>query len=420
MRSRLKETVSDEALLDALTGTTVVLIADERNLQSHSAQCAFVSAAMLMARSGHRVHLVAPEISLIGAQPPLLRDRLIEGLLEVGSDLLPDVEFHTGPPEKADLAIVFGDSRWSDQSDLTLHLNATRWSGELSAINACSWNEEDWPFGRLAAAGIAASEAFKVSMRKLHDHAASSIFYKLFAPVLEANLALAPEGTPKISHLGTFDCVSGGAITNATLFALARIPEVSGQARVIEPEPGDLTNMNRYMLMRRSRCTLRKIVDLATQVLAGLQVAGVEHRYDEETRWGIEPFASKVLVGVDHIPSRWLVQQANPNWLGVGATEGFYASVSFHAPELACAGCAHPENSKEAGAIPTVAFVSYIGGLMLAALFAEHAAQNNLPLDRQRRIATTLRLDRPVTWESLKIHENCPLHHQADREKMSA
>ena len=133
-----------------------------------------------------------------------------------------------------------------------------------------------------------------------------------------------------------------------------------------------------------------------------------------------DPLAPSVLVGVDHIPSRWLVQEANPVWLAVGATEDFFASVSFHAPKLACAGCAHPEYSEVGGPIPTIAFVSFIGGLMLAALLAEHIAQQNLPLDQQQRIATTLRLDQPVTWEPLKVNERCPLHNRAGREKMVA
>lgn len=420
MRTRLVESVSDEALLDALTSTTVVLIADERNLQSHAAQSAFISAAMLMARSGHSVHLVAPNVPLFGAQPPLARDRLIEGLLEVGTDMLPDVEFRIGEPDKADLAIALGDSAWNGQADLTLHINATRWAGELSAHSAHPWKERDWPFGALAAAAITASEAFKVSMRQLRKFAGSRVYDKYFAPALVANLVLAPEDTLTALDVGAIDCVSGGAITNTTLFALARIPDVRGHVRVIEPECGDLSNLNRYPLMRRSRCRMRKIDDLGSQLLAGLKVDGVSLRYDEETCAVFDPLAPSVLVGVDHIPSRWLVQEAKPVWLAVGATEDFFASVSFHAPKLACAGCAHPEYSEVGGPIPTVAFVSFIGGLMLAALLAEHIAQQNLPLDQQRRIATTLRLDQPVTWEPLKVNERCPLHNRADREKMVA
>jgi hypothetical protein len=40
-------------LLGALIGTRAALVADRANIASHSAQTAFVTAASLMARSGH-------------------------------------------------------------------------------------------------------------------------------------------------------------------------------------------------------------------------------------------------------------------------------------------------------------------------------------------------------------------------------
>ena len=41
------------------------------------------------------------------------------------------------------------------------------------------------------------------------------------------------------------DLISGGAITNAALYALLRIPEITAAIRVIEPETLDLPNLNR-------------------------------------------------------------------------------------------------------------------------------------------------------------------------------
>src|SRR5207249_74234 len=71
---------SDEVLLDALMSTKVSLVADADNLASHSAQSAFVTAAMLMARSGHEVHLIAPNLALKGHQPPLPAGNIIDSL----------------------------------------------------------------------------------------------------------------------------------------------------------------------------------------------------------------------------------------------------------------------------------------------------------------------------------------------------
>jgi hypothetical protein len=47
--------------------------------------------------------------------------------------------------------------------------------------------------------------------------------------------------------------------------------------------------------------------------------------------------APHVPVGVDHIPTRWLVQQM-PRWFGVGATTHWSAGTSFDERELAARG----------------------------------------------------------------------------------
>ena len=67
IRDEVGNDLSDDVLIQALTSTSVVLVADKRNLRSHSAQTALVTAAMLMARSAHRVFIVAPDTDLVVA-----------------------------------------------------------------------------------------------------------------------------------------------------------------------------------------------------------------------------------------------------------------------------------------------------------------------------------------------------------------
>ncbi|MFM9701341.1 hypothetical protein, partial [Streptomyces europaeiscabiei] len=52
MRDEVRADVPDTVLMEALTGTRIALIGDQTNLASHAAQTAFVTAAILMARSG--------------------------------------------------------------------------------------------------------------------------------------------------------------------------------------------------------------------------------------------------------------------------------------------------------------------------------------------------------------------------------
>src|SRR5208337_5430840 len=109
MRDEMSSKVADRDLLDALTGSEIALVADAATLQSHSCQTAFVTAALLTARSGHTVYLVAPDVPLVGKQPPLSKDSLMSALIDVGRDLIPGIEFRTGPPTHAiDAAVLFG------------------------------------------------------------------------------------------------------------------------------------------------------------------------------------------------------------------------------------------------------------------------------------------------------------------------
>ena len=98
MRDELRQDIGDGVALQALTQTDVALCADRETLTGHAAQCAFVTSALLMGRCGHRVSLLAPDVPLVGAQPPLRGRTLIGALLEIGRDLLTGVEFTAQTP----------------------------------------------------------------------------------------------------------------------------------------------------------------------------------------------------------------------------------------------------------------------------------------------------------------------------------
>ena len=145
--------IADCVLLDALTSTRVALVANAANIASHSAQTAFVTAAMLMARSGHQVSLQAPDVPMLAPQPPLQPGNMIEQLAKVGKDLLPGIEFNIGEPEgEVDLAIGFGDTPFNVSARRKIRLNAEPWAGVIMHENQpSSWGATFWPFGALAA-----------------------------------------------------------------------------------------------------------------------------------------------------------------------------------------------------------------------------------------------------------------------------
>ena len=397
MRDEVSMLVPNDTLLSALTGTHVVLIADAVSLRTHSAQSAFVTAALSMARSGHRVYLMAPDVPMAGHQIPLKRGTLVTELLAVGTDLLPGVEFSTSLPDHPlDLAVALGDTKIEVAAERFIRLNATNWSGSIER-SAMPWRGDEWPLGGMAAGALASVEAFKCAMQKL-QHGANNPerLQTVFAPTDEVSYRLAPEETPTVNELGAFDCISGGAIIQAALYVLSRVPNVTGHARVIEPETADLSNLNRYAILRRQDKDQAKGEQLAHALApTGLVIDAVDVRYNGAIRETLR-LAPAVLVGVDDIPTRWDVQRANPDWLAVGATTHWSAMASFHEAGLGCAECAHPYDDPNGGRIPTVAFVSFWAGLLTATYFLRHLSGVDAPEHEQQTFVTPLRAENAV------------------------
>lgn len=394
MRSDLKPGVSDEQLITALMSTRVMLAADAAVLATHSGQSAFIAAATTMARSAHPVWLAAEDVPLLRPQPPLHGEQLLPALHEVGRDLLPGWSFEEGEPEAVDLLVLFGRPDVTVEAAATLYANATDWGCQVANQPVGEWQGEEWPLGGLAAATVAAGEAYKMAMSKLRSHASSPpLFDDLYAPLKKVDIALAPQATPKVTDLGRFDLVSAGAIGNAALHVLLRVPESSGNCRVIDHDRSALTNLNRNALLRRSRLDDPKVEDLASYATE-LGIDPVPHRFKDESAPPIE-LDRVVLVGVDHIPSRWAVQRENPAWLGIGGTEGYSVQCSWHEEGLACARCVHPADIARNGEIPTTAFVSYWAGLLLAVAFLRHRSGIAQPTNEQAAFLSALR---PESW----------------------
>ena len=409
MSTDLRDDVPADELLQALTSTTVVLSAGEGVLATHSGQCAFVTAATLMARCGHTIWLDAPNVELVGNNPPVRERRLIDGLVELGFDLLPGRSFNVGnPTAKPDLAIIFGADSSAPDAVSQIHLTADDWSASIVEAEDATWAGGEWPIGGLAAAALASGEAFKVAMRRLRSWAASPLMFDAFyAPARAAHIRLAPQETPKQAKLGRVDLISGGAIGNAFLYALLRVRGCTGAIRVMDDDASALSNLNRNALLRRSRLDLAKVEDLASFGTEELEIQPLVHRFEgDEARLTL---ADTVIVGVDHIPSRWAAQRSDPHWLGIGATERFLVQVSHHEPGTACAQCLHPEDAPLDGPIPTVAFVSFWAGLLLATALLRKAAGMPSVENEQQTFFACLR---PESWDYAQslvpVQEGCP------------
>jgi hypothetical protein len=270
------------------------------------------------------------------------------------------------------------------------------------------WRATFWPMGALAVAGLGAGEAFKIAIRRLLPYALSPTNTNdLSAPIGETSFSLAIDGTPFCRDLGEVDCISGGAITNSVLYCLARIPGVTARGRIIEPDTADLTNLNRNMLLLRSGSETPKAQGLAQVLRPGLWFEPIPKHYDSKLAGTIAPLAPVVVVGVDHIPTRWGVQQANPRLLVIGATSHWSAMASFHSHGLGCAHCLHNRDDGANGLIATTACVSFWAGLLSASYLARHAAGETLSAQEQQVYLTPFRPEHPFS-SPVAMRRDCP------------
>lgn len=266
--------------------------------------------------------------------------------------------------------------------------------------------------GAMAAATLVAAESFKIVGRALLPHATKNEahFKELFEAIDETGFQLAPEGTPMISDLGEFDLISGGAVSNAFLYAVLRLPDVSGRCRVFEGDVSEHSNRNRNMLLVPEYIGRPK-GDLFQETVAGIRCQPMRRHFHKTD---LLTLASRVVVGVDDILIRWDLAEARSEWMGVGATTHFGAMASVHYPYAACAACLHPRNEVPEGDTPTVAFVSFMAGLMVAAHYIRDLGASEARLASHHRFAVPLQMGGAWAGKVAPI-PNCPAKCPASR-----
>ena len=360
--------VSAEQIIDGLLGTTVRIRADAANLSSANGQTALCTLFGQIAMMGIGIDLDIPERPLLIPQPPLRGDELRAALLDYARDLVPGMRCESGLGA-ADLSFVLGDGT-SMRTTNVLRVTGIDWScavGPADQIPRRRW-DGDWPVGALLAAVAAAPEALRAALQRIASatgHRLSTEFDSKPGTTVRIDLSNWAIQRGRLD-LGRVDVISGGAITNATIYAILRVPELSADLRVIEPETIDLTNLNRYPLARRSDEEQPKARVLEGYSRVSFQISGILARFDDSWSALLGSLAPRVLVGADQIPVRWAVQKAAPRWLQVSGTSHFFAMASSHHPDGPCAGCAHPIDEDGNEPIPTISFVSLWAGILQA------------------------------------------------------
>lgn len=362
-------------IVDGLRSTTARIIADRANVSSPAGQTALVTLYAQLAMIGLQIDLDIPTVDLLTEQPPLRGCELVSGLVDYSDDLLPGGSSRAATP---DVTFALGDTPAPTGA---VRVAGNGWRARVGrGITTAPWRGVG-PVGAMAAAAAAAVEGLRAAVPRIAEHLqhpAPDDSRWRNVPGRQVELSLDRYRVDGAVHLGDVDIVSGGAITNAAMYALLRVPALTATMRIVEPEPLDLSNLNRYALARRSTVSLLKTRILEAFSTTSIGLSGVDTRLDDHTLPSLGSLAPRLLVGVDDIPSRWVAQRAAAtSWVCVGASSHDFVIVSAHPPGLACAGCVHTRDEPTIGQIPTISFVSFWAGLTQALELVAHAAERS-------------------------------------------
>ena len=409
-RDYVADEVTDLEICTALQSVRVLCVADIDSLASSSGQTAIVTLASLLSRMGMQVGLRMPDSPMRIEQPPLVGDKLRSALVNASGNFITGATITDDPGFIADLVFCFGGT--DNQAKHSPHcwfLTGTDWSGSCLLAGRESprpWNS-DVPFGAMVSAALAAGEAFKFAIRQLPLRTKSDdIFFQASSAMWSFNDV--PAVLPPLS-LGV-DVVSAGAITQSAIYALLRVPGLRINGRIFDHDVTEFTNLNRNMLTLQPNVREKKVKVVAERSSPKLALEPIDKKFLPSLL--AENLASRVLVGVDDIPSRWLVQRSSFGWLGVSGTSHFSISSSSHSPGQACCGCLHAtDDPGQNNPIPTVSFVSFWAGLCLAVRLVREAIGQPYPHHQRHLWMTPLRPDlRPwAKWSPIPAVINCPV-----------
>jgi len=417
-RDHVAANLTDQEICHRFQSTRVLLVSNVENLLSHSGQTAVMTTISLMSRMGVQICLAIPEVEMIYEQPPfemgLLRRSALASSGQLISIATVDEANHIAP----DLTFLLGDTKVPECASADWRLVGEEWCGALIREGtgaARSWKAQ-WPIGAMVSASLAAGEVFKHVMRGLpfRFDGDQEFFQASQYCAWDFGAIAIPRGG---IDLGSVDIVSAGAISQATLFVLTRLPGVRMTGRIFDEDVTGVSNFNRNMLTVVGDLDSRKANLVSARCSSKFSIEPILGRFTADCREA-ESLAPVVLVGVDDIPSRWQVQARAPGMVVVSGTSHYGVSSSLHRPSEPCSGCLHPVDDVTAfGEIPTVSFVSFWAGLMMTVRVLRESLGKPYTRDRQHLWLTPLRMDlrNAAMWSAISPRTDCPVGCAASR-----
>lgn len=263
-------------------------------------------------------------------------------LAEQARQINPVIDF-SDELEQVTAVIAVGDTPVPCKSPV-IYVGSRGWSIYLSDNGPVGCGNTGNPFAAAAAACFGAANLFRVLFAgQLPADGGVLDSNRSLSLISFKGDAVSEDGDPLPEiDIGDTSLVGVGAIGNATLWALARLPGLVGNLNLIDPEPIDASNLQRYVLtaagdIERSKVALGQRAFSGTKLTVQPIASAWADYLRDRSDWQLQ----NVLVAVDTFKDRQLIQGALPKWLCNAWTQPLDLGISRHArfgeqPCLAC------------------------------------------------------------------------------------
>jgi hypothetical protein len=235
----------------------------------------------------------------------------------------------------------------------TVYVGSQGWITRVSSGQPVGCGDSSNPLGAAAAACIGAANVFRFLFREQLPPGNGVFDEDRSFSLVDFQSGQGGAGDPSLNRVVLSDTtlVGNGAIGNAVIWTLARVPGATGELNIVDAESVELSNLQRYVLATQSSIDQSK-VSLGENALKGSGIVVnafattwsgfLEQRND----WNLQ----RVVVAVDNVGDRRLIQGALPRWIANAWTQPGDLGISRHAHfgESACLTCLYfPEGQIE-------------------------------------------------------------------------
>lgn len=327
--------------LDALLQREVVTIAiDDAAASTREGECAALLLVDLLARFYPRLRIAQLDA---GANAQRLKLRLEERAKAIN----PSIDLLAAGGTRV---IVFGLTTWFDIADTVIYAGTDNWHLRLSDSRPVGSGSSQNPFAAGAVACLAAANVFRAVLRAYLPDA--RLDRELDVSVVDwgapfGGLVPPPDLDGVTIDLSETLLGGVGAIGCATVWALARLPNVRGTLRLIDPEVVELSNLQRYVITDQSSIGKRKVELAAAQLRQShpdLELSMHAERWGAYLRGRNEWRVRRVATAFDSPGDRVLAQGSLPRTLLNAWTQLGDMGVSRHVAfgEDPCLACMYP------------------------------------------------------------------------------